>query len=33
MRDAAMHVDAWVNTAHLSSEKWLSSWFSLEQTA
>ncbi|HMA60568.1 MAG TPA: hypothetical protein VKN64_09765, partial [Halanaerobiales bacterium] len=33
MRDAAMHVNAWVNTAHLSSEKWLSSWFSLEQTA
>lgn len=33
MRDAAMHVDAWINTAHLSSEKWLCSWFSLEQTA
>lgn len=33
MRDAAIHADAWVKTADLSIEEWLTSWFTIDKIA
>jgi hypothetical protein len=33
MRDAALRTDVWVKEADLSPNKWLSTWFDIEEAA